>query len=62
MRAARAHFMAGTPGEIKTQLLTLAARCQADELMIVTMAHSHAARVRSYELLAEEFELGVTAG
>jgi luciferase family oxidoreductase group 1 len=59
-RAARAHFTVGTPAEVKTQLLALAARCQADEIMIMTMAHSHAARVRSYELLAEEFELGVS--
>jgi luciferase family oxidoreductase group 1 len=59
-RAARAHFTAGTPAEVKTRLLDLAARCQADEIMIMTMAHSHAARVRSYELLAREFELGVS--
>jgi luciferase family oxidoreductase group 1 len=59
-RAARAHFTAGTPAEVKTGLLALADRCQADEIMIMTMAHSHAARVRSYELLAEAFELGVS--
>lgn len=56
-RAARAHFTAGTPTEVKTHLLALADRCQADEIMIMTMAHGHAARVRSYELLAKEFEL-----
>jgi luciferase family oxidoreductase group 1 len=60
-RAARAHFTAGTPTDVKTRLLALADRCQADEIMIMTMAHSHAARVRSYELLAEAFELGVSA-
>jgi luciferase family oxidoreductase group 1 len=59
-RAARAHFTAGTPAEVKTRLLALADRCQADEIMVMTMAHSHAARVRSYELLAEAFELGVS--
>lgn len=57
-QVARAHFMAGTPAELKTRLMTLAGRCQADELMVMTVAHSHAARVRSYELLAEVFELG----
>jgi luciferase family oxidoreductase group 1 len=56
-RAARAHFMAGTADEVKSQLLALADRCQADEIMVMTMAHSHAARVRSYELLAESFQL-----
>jgi luciferase family oxidoreductase group 1 len=56
-RAARAHFMAGAADEVRDRLLALAARCQADEIMIMTMAHSHAARVRSYELLAESFRL-----
>jgi luciferase family oxidoreductase group 1 len=56
-RAARAHFTAGSPDEVKTRLLALADQCQADELMVMTMAHSHAARVRSYELLAESFQL-----
>jgi luciferase family oxidoreductase group 1 len=56
-RAARAHFTAGTPDEVKARLLALADQCQADELMVMTMAHSHAARVRSYELLAESFQL-----
>ena len=54
-QAARTHFAAGTPTELKTYLLELAARCRADELMIMTVAHEHAARVRSYELLAEVF-------
>jgi luciferase family oxidoreductase group 1 len=56
-RAARAHFTAGTPEEVKTRLLALADRCQADEIMVMTMAHSHAARVHSYELLAQSFQL-----
>ena len=56
-RAARAHFTAGTPDEVKTRLLALADQCQADEIMVMTMAHSHAARVHSYELLAESFQL-----
>jgi luciferase family oxidoreductase group 1 len=56
-QVARAHFMAGTPAELKTRLMTLAGRCQADELMVMTVAHSHAERVRSYELLAESFQL-----
>jgi alkanesulfonate monooxygenase SsuD/methylene tetrahydromethanopterin reductase-like flavin-dependent oxidoreductase (luciferase family) len=56
-RAARAHFTAGTPDEVQPRLLELAARCQADEIMVMTMAHSHVARVRSYELLAECFQL-----
>jgi luciferase family oxidoreductase group 1 len=56
-RAARAHFTAGTPEEVRARLLALADRCQADEIMVMTMAHSHAARVHSYELLARSFQL-----
>jgi luciferase family oxidoreductase group 1 len=54
-QAARTHFAAGTPTELRTYLLELAVRCRADELMIMTVAHEHAARVRSYELLADVF-------
>jgi alkanesulfonate monooxygenase SsuD/methylene tetrahydromethanopterin reductase-like flavin-dependent oxidoreductase (luciferase family) len=56
-RAARAHFTAGTPEEVKARLLALADLCKVDEIMIMTMAHSHAARIRSYELLARSFQL-----
>ena len=56
-QATRAHFTAGTPQEVKARLLALADLCQADEIMIMTMAHSHAARIRSYELLAQSFQL-----
>ena len=56
-RAARAHFTAGTPDQVKAQLLALAELCQADEIMVMAMAHSHAARIRSYELLAQSFQL-----
>ena len=31
-----------------------------DEIMVVTIVHDHAARVRSYELLAEAFDLRAT--
>ena len=35
----------------------LADRTGADELMLTTMVHSHAERLRSYELVAEVMEL-----
>jgi luciferase family oxidoreductase group 1 len=56
-QATPAHFTAGTPEEVKARLSALAAICQADEIMITTMTHSHAARIRSYELLAQSFQL-----
>jgi luciferase family oxidoreductase group 1 len=42
---------------VKNRLLSLVEATRADELMITTMVYDHAARRRSYELLAEAFEL-----
>jgi luciferase family oxidoreductase group 1 len=42
----------GSPEPVRTRLLELADRTGADELMITTMVHSHAGRLRSYELVA----------
>ncbi len=48
-------LIAGTPGQVKAQLLQLAQECQVDEIMAVTITHSFEDRLRSYELLAEMF-------
>ena len=42
---------------VKGRLLALIEATRADELMITTMVYDHAARRRSYELLAEAFDL-----
>ena len=42
----------GPPDEVRTSLLELAERYRTDELIVLTICHDHAARVRSYELLA----------
>jgi alkanesulfonate monooxygenase SsuD/methylene tetrahydromethanopterin reductase-like flavin-dependent oxidoreductase (luciferase family) len=47
----------GGPEKVKAGLLDLAERTGADELMITTMVHDHADRVRSYELIAEAMKL-----
>jgi alkanesulfonate monooxygenase SsuD/methylene tetrahydromethanopterin reductase-like flavin-dependent oxidoreductase (luciferase family) len=47
----------GPPGTVRTKLQQIAAEYAADELVVLTMTHDHAARRRSYELLAEEFGL-----
>jgi luciferase family oxidoreductase group 1 len=47
----------GSPATLKAQLTALAANWRLQELMIVTIVHDHSARLRSYELLAEAFEL-----
>ena len=47
----------GTPAQVKEKLLQLATHFGADELMTVTVTYDFAARIRSYELLAEAFNL-----
>lgn len=46
------HHIVGEPPMVADGLHELAARTGADELMITTITHSHAARLRSYELVA----------
>jgi luciferase family oxidoreductase group 1 len=47
----------GGPETVKARLDDLAARTQADELMLTTMVYDHADRIRSYEIVAELYEL-----
>ena len=45
----------GTPGQVADQLEQLRDATEADELIITTITHDHADRVRSFRLLAEEW-------
>ncbi|MFE5398704.1 MsnO8 family LLM class oxidoreductase [Streptomyces sp. NPDC056568] len=45
----------GSPGRVADQLEQLQEATGADELIITTITHDHADRVRSYRLLAEEW-------
>ena len=45
-------YFYGTPERVHEQLQTFAAALGLDELIAVTIVHDHAARLRSYELLA----------
>jgi luciferase family oxidoreductase group 1 len=47
----------GRPEVVREKLLALVQETGADELMISTQAYGHENRARSYELLAEAFEL-----
>jgi luciferase family oxidoreductase group 1 len=49
---------AGTPDQVRAELETLAQQYGADELIVVTITFDHAARWRSYELIADAFGLG----
>ena len=46
----------GSGGQVADQLERLAEATGADELIITTITHDHADRVRSYRLLAEEWQ------
>ena len=50
--------ISGSPENVRRQIEAVAAEYGAEEVMIVTIAHDHAARRRSYELIAEAFGLG----
>ena len=47
----------GAPETVRAQLESLAAEYGAEEVIAVTITHEHGARRRSYELLAEAFDL-----
>ncbi|AXE27765.1 alkanal monooxygenase [Streptomyces globosus] len=55
-----ANIVHGTPDEVRAGLDALAARTGADELMLTANAHGGAARLRSYELVADAY--GMPAG
>jgi alkanesulfonate monooxygenase SsuD/methylene tetrahydromethanopterin reductase-like flavin-dependent oxidoreductase (luciferase family) len=48
---------AGSPGTVAKSLRILADAAGADELLVTTITHSHAHRVRSFQLLAREWGL-----
>ena len=52
-----ARLVVGTPDAVRAELLRIAEHCGVDEMIAVTVTHDFAARVRSYELLAEVMEL-----
>jgi luciferase family oxidoreductase group 1 len=50
-------ILTGSATELTAKLRAVVDEYQADELFLVSILHSHAARRRSYELLAQAFEL-----
>ena len=55
-----ATYVIGGPAKVRAGLDALAEQTGADELMITTMVHAQEDRLRSYELVAEEFGLAGT--
>jgi luciferase family oxidoreductase group 1 len=53
-------YFAGTPEKVKAALLDMTAKLGIHELVVNTITHDPAARLRSYALLAEAFALNAT--
>ncbi len=58
----RRRSIVGSPATVRAGIEALAEEYGAEEVMIVTITHDHAARRRSYELLADAFELPRRSG
>ena len=56
----RARLFVGSKATLLERLAPMIAATKADEVMVTTMIYDHAARRRSYELLAEAFGLAET--
>jgi luciferase family oxidoreductase group 1 len=57
MLTAGRRFITGSPERVRASVESLARDYGAQEVFLVNILHSHAARRRSYELIAEEFGL-----
>ena len=51
----RARLIVGEPQSVGARLRELVARIGTAEIMVTTLVHGHAERLRSYEMLAQEF-------
>ena len=50
-------YFYGTPDKVRADLLDMAAKLNIGEFVVNTITHDHDARLRSYSLLAEAFDL-----
>lgn len=57
IRQERNRIILGTPKSVKNQLSELKRAFEADELMILTITGDYKTRVKSYELIADEFAI-----
>ena len=51
-------LITGSPGKVRRAIEAVAEEYGAEEVLVVTITHDHAARVRSYELIAGAFGAG----
>ena len=57
IRMNRRRMVIGAPEQVRDKVLALCDTYGVDEVVVVTICHDHAARLRSYELLADLFGL-----
>lgn len=57
VRERRALLVVGNPERVRARIEQMVAETDADEVMVTSMIHSHADRLRSYELLADVFAI-----
>jgi luciferase family oxidoreductase group 1 len=57
MEGERPRAIIGTPNQVVERMHKVQEECQADEIVVLTVAASYAARMRSTELLAQSFGL-----
>jgi alkanesulfonate monooxygenase SsuD/methylene tetrahydromethanopterin reductase-like flavin-dependent oxidoreductase (luciferase family) len=50
-------IIVGSPRKVRSAIEEVAADYKAEEVFVVNIMHDHAARKRSYELIAKAFEL-----
>jgi alkanesulfonate monooxygenase SsuD/methylene tetrahydromethanopterin reductase-like flavin-dependent oxidoreductase (luciferase family) len=50
-------MIVGDPASVRAEIEEVVEQYRADEAILVTIAHDHEARKRSYELVAKEFGL-----
>ena len=62
MLTAGRRFITGSPAKVRASIEKLAMEYQAQEVFLVNILHSHAARRRSYQLVADEFRLTSSRG
>jgi luciferase family oxidoreductase group 1 len=55
--APRRRSIVGTPEQVRAGIVDVAAQYGAEEAIVVTITYDHEARRRSYELIAEAFDL-----
>ena len=61
-RQSSRRFLVGSPATVRAGLEEAAQEYGVNELLVLTITHSHEARRRSYELIAQELGLADTAG